>query len=114
MSGKLSARIREELVEQFGDHGTEAFLTSVIGTELPLPRQALEEGDYVSERLALLNTAAKALWAKADRENENSHPSNSYATAWFMEHGLSRNLAQVAVQFIRPAWAVNSRKRKGR
>ena len=70
-----------------------------------------EQADYVSMRLALLNAAAKALWANADREDERTHPNNAYATTWFMEHGLSRSSAQIAVQIIRPAWAKNSRKR---
>lgn len=102
---------REVLVQQFGEQGADAFLAKSQATKVPRRELSEEAVGHVSTHLALLNTAAKEIWAKADPKDERTHPSNAYATAWFIERGISRNLAQLSVQIIRPAWAVNSRRR---
>jgi len=67
-------------------------------------------GSHISDKLDLVNQAAKKFWANADRDDRGTHPSNRDVSQWLQEHEFSENLADRAASIIRPSWAQVGRK----
>lgn len=66
--------------------------------------------NHVSEKLAMMNQAAKMFWENADRDDRGTHPLNAAVAAWLEKHGFSPSLAVKAATIIRPEWSPVGRK----
>jgi hypothetical protein len=77
------------------------------GIEKPL---SATDRAHVSDRLAKTNQAAAKFWANADRADRGTHPENAIVSAWLVERGFSKTLADSAATIIRPEWAPTGRK----
>lgn len=90
------------------------FLGNAVQTESASEKSASfgTSGDrsYVSDKLAILNQAAKHFWGNASRDERDTHPTNNTISAWLVEHGFSQTLADKGATIVRPDWAPAGRK----
>lgn len=82
----------------------QSYVNEIVDTS-PLADRA-----HVSNNLAKINQAAARFWANADRNDRGTHPDNATVTAWLIQQGLSKTLAEKAATIIRPNWAPTGRK----
>lgn len=76
-------------------------------TQKPL---SATDRDHMSDKLAKTNQAALKFWANADRADRGTHPDNATVSAWLVDRGFSKTLADSAATIIRPEWAPTGRK----
>lgn len=65
---------------------------------------------YLSKKLEALIAAARYWWANADRDDPSTHPDMQSISAWLVDRGLTKSLADKATTIIRPEWAHFGRK----
>ncbi len=66
--------------------------------------------EYISDELKILNEAAK-LWANADPDDKNTHPTNKQVADWLKVQGFSAISAEQGAVIIRPDWATKGRRK---
>ncbi len=77
-------------------------------------RSVTRTEQHVSDKLAILNQAARKFWGSTDvvRERRETHPDNDAVATWLMkmDRGFTKTLADKAATIIRPTWAATGRK----
>lgn len=66
--------------------------------------------EYISDELKTLNEAAK-LWANADPDDKDTHPTNKQVSDWLKARGFSAISAEQGAVIIRPDWATKGRRK---
>jgi hypothetical protein len=65
---------------------------------------------HVSDKLAILNQAARKFWGNADRDQPDTQKKNSEVITWLEKKGFPSTLAAKGATIIRPKWAHRGRK----
>lgn len=68
------------------------------------------EHDYLSGGLKLLIDAAERFWKNADLKDRDTQPTNEKVSAWLVEKGFSKAMANAGATIIRPKGAGTGRK----
>ncbi len=72
--------------------------------------QTPDDRAHISDKLAMMNQAARKFWANANRDDRGTHPSNATVTSWLVQQGFTQTLAEKAATLIRPEWVPTGRK----